>query len=91
MSEEVLKRLAEQKNRSILVIAPAKNKFIIGRPLGYSIRDIHKGFYLIIEEEGKLPSLIVGSKATPVLQEEQLPKVVRDENRKRTPRPLLRK
>jgi hypothetical protein len=91
MSQEVLSRLAEQRNKSILVVAASKNKFIIGRPHGYTIRDIHKGFYLIVEEDGKLPSLIVAGKATAVLQEEQLPKMVRDENRKRTPRPLLRR
>jgi hypothetical protein len=91
MTEEVVKRLAEQKNRSIIVAVPAKNKLIIGRPYGYTIRDINKGFYLIVEEEGKLPSLIVASKANAVLQEDQLPKNIRDENRKRTPRPLLRK
>jgi hypothetical protein len=91
MTEDAVKRLAEQKNKSIIVIAPAGNKFIVGRPHGYTIRDIHKGFYLIVEVEGQLPSLIVASKATAVLQEDQLPKMVRDENRKRTPRPLLRK
>jgi hypothetical protein len=91
ITEDVLKRLAEQKNRSIIVINPTTNKFIIGRPHGYTIRDINKGFFLIIESDGKLPSLIIASKATAVLQEDQLPTMVRNENRKRTPRVLLRK
>jgi hypothetical protein len=91
LTEEVIKKVAEQKNKSILVVNPQKNIILIGRPLGYTIRDIYKGFYLIIEEEGVLPSLVVASKSTAVLQEDQLPKTVRDENRKKTPRPLLRK
>jgi hypothetical protein len=91
MTEDVLTRLAERRNRSIIVARPSKNQILIGRPINYNIRDIHKGFYLVIEEEGHLPALIVPSKSTAVLEESQLPKTIRDDNRKRTKRPLIRK
>ena len=91
ITEDILGRLAERRNKSIIVVRPSKNQILIGRPINYNIRDVHKGFYLVIEEEGKLPSLIVSGKSTAVLEESQLPKTVRDDNRKRTKRPLIRK
>lgn len=91
ITEDVLTRLAERRNRSIIVARPSKNQILIGRPINYNIRDIHKGFYLVIEEEGHLPALIVPSKSTAILEESQLPKTIRDDNRRRTKRPLIRK
>jgi hypothetical protein len=91
MSPETLTILSERRDKSIIVCRPMKSEIIIGRPHGYTIRDIYKGFYLIVEEPGKLPTLIVAGPQTAVLREDELPTMIREENRKRTKRPLLKR
>jgi hypothetical protein len=84
MSQEVATKAARKAGKMLIFANFSKNSFIVGRPAQA------KSYILFLEQEGKIPSLIVSSARSAGMAFEDLPTTVRDVIGKSAPKQTIK-
>ena len=84
MTQEVATKAARKAGKMLIFANFSKNSFIVGRPAQA------KSYILFLEQEGKIPSLIVSSARSAGMAFEDLPAIVRDVIGKSAPKQTIK-